>query len=296
MDSTYMWTSQRPNAFQLIPYPLRYLLKLQRYGASASGSQYIHVDIIRETLNSLRSLDITKLELMLERWWSDDKLPRFARNSESGIRTCLRNNLRADSSGRDGETSGSERKSQQEKAEPLWLRAAVSGVTELLRVFTTEGSSHAQSATTENSAFRIEEIVDGLREDYMRAYFLTGEFLESIYTEDCVFADPTIQFSGRELYKRNLKLLVPFFEDPSLTLECINQVENGGSRFIETTWKLRVYLKLPWKPFISVDGRTKYSLNANNKIVEHVESWNVTGFEAVGQIFKASERAFWKES
>ncbi|BBN14331.1 hypothetical protein MPTK1_6g10750 [Marchantia polymorpha subsp. ruderalis] len=143
---------------------------------------------------------------------------------------------------------------------------------------------------------QLSPVVNALREDYARLYFLTGEFLDSLYTEDCLFADPTIQFSGRDLYRRNLKLLVPFYEDPSLTLESIQEDEDGDSKFVETSWKLRVYIKLPWKPFIAVDGRTKYSLNAENKIVEHVESWNVTAIEALGQIFKPSERALWKTS
>ncbi|KAL2635335.1 hypothetical protein R1flu_006814 [Riccia fluitans] len=228
---------------------------------------------------------------------SSMKRSTFGRKVDRGIHICMRKDCSADSSERDADTSGRESRSQRETMEPLWLRAAVSGVTEVLRVFATESrSSLAPSTATEKATVAIEDILDGLREDYARAYFLTGEFLESIYTEDCIFADPTIQFSGRDLYKRNLKLLVPFFEDPSLTLDSIDQVEKGGSRFIETAWKLRVYLKLPWRPFIYVDGRTKYNLNDENKIVEHIESWNVTGLEAVGQIFKPSERAFWKQS
>ncbi|KAG6551344.1 hypothetical protein Mapa_007130 [Marchantia paleacea] len=180
--------------------------------------------------------------------------------------------------------------------EPRVLRAAISGITEILRVFSLERRSPDPPIITEKVILVIDDVVDALREDYARSYFLTGEFLDSLYTEDCVFADPTIQFSGRDLYKRNLKLLVPFYEDPLLTLENIQQDEDGDSRFVETSWKLRVYIKLPWRPFIAVDGRTKYNLNAENKIVEHVESWNVTAKEALGQIFKPSERALWMTS
>ncbi|CAM6081502.1 unnamed protein product [Calypogeia fissa] len=183
---------------------------------------------------------------------------------------------------------------KEEKEEPIVLRAAVSGVTELLRVCSKDSSVQSSNETVNGSTIAPEDFVEALRADYAVSYFLTGDFNDALYAENCFFADPTVQFSGRDLYKRNLKLLVPFYEDPSLVLDDIQEVGDGESQFIQAFWKLRVYLKLPWKPFIAVDGSTKYELDANAKIVKHVESWNVTGLEAIGQLFKPSDRAFWR--
>ncbi|EEF49694.1 hypothetical protein RCOM_1428170 [Ricinus communis] len=96
---------------------------------------------------------------------------------------------------------------------------------------------------------------------------------------------------GTELYSRNLKLLVPFFESPSIGLENMEKGVNTESNFLLATWKLRTYLKFPWRPFISIDGSTIYELNDKFKVVRHAESWNVSALEAIGQIFTPS---FWR--
>ncbi|KAL6278765.1 hypothetical protein ACE6H2_022366 [Prunus campanulata] len=115
-----------------------------------------------------------------------------------------------------------------------------------------------------------------------------GIFTSAIYAEDCIFEDPTIRFRGKELYSRNLKLLVPFFESPSIGLEKIEKGINSEASFVLATWKLRTYLKLPWRPVISIDGSTVYDLDDKFKIVRHAESWNVSAIEAIGQLFTPS--------
>uniref|UniRef100_A0A803KPM3 Uncharacterized protein n=2 Tax=Chenopodium quinoa TaxID=63459 RepID=A0A803KPM3_CHEQI len=115
-------------------------------------------------------------------------------------------------------------------------------------------------------------------------------FTSSMYIEDCLFEDPTIKFHGRELYSRNLQLLVPFFEQPSIVLKSIEKGVDAERDFVLATWSLRTYLKLPWKPLIAIEGSTTYDLNDEYKIVKHVERWNVSAVEAVGQIFTPSFR------
>lgn len=175
---------------------------------------------------------------------------------------------------------------------PFLLKLAVGLVTELLRIFTTsqERSSFVSGSTTphEVSVADIDDVVAVLESDYKRSYFLTGEFMKSIYAEDCWFIDPTIRFRGRDLYQRNLQLLVPFFVNPSLDLCGIEQGFKGDAKFIKANWYLRTYLKLPWRPLISLEGSTIYDLDDSLKIVYHVESWNISAFEAVTQIFLPS--------
>jgi len=115
-----------------------------------------------------------------------------------------------------------------------------------------------------------------LEDDYRRAYFLTGDFTPGIYTEDCLFEDPTIKFRGLSRYSQNLDLLVPFFDSPSLELENIEKGLRVETKFVKATWKLRTYLRLPWRPLIAIRGNTTYDLNEDYKVVRHSESWDVS--------------------
>ncbi|XP_021817631.1 uncharacterized protein LOC110759799 isoform X2 [Prunus avium] len=127
---------------------------------------------------------------------------------------------------------------------PQVLKIAVSGVTELLRLLssfhkTTRLNGVSDKGRDEFSVSGIDEVVMILKSDYENAYFVTGIFTSAIYAEDCIFEDPTIRFRGKELYSRNLKLLVPFFESPSIGLEKIEKGINSEASFVLATWKLR---------------------------------------------------------
>uniref|UniRef100_I1Q8Y5 Uncharacterized protein n=1 Tax=Oryza glaberrima TaxID=4538 RepID=I1Q8Y5_ORYGL len=93
---------------------------------------------------------------------------------------------------------------------PPLVRAAVSTVTELLRVLTPKNPRHAKCSSSSDvakgdeggggaeldSPRSVDDVVAVLEADYQRAYFLTGNFTPDIYTEDCLFEDPTIKFRG----------------------------------------------------------------------------------------------------
>ncbi|XP_058073749.1 uncharacterized protein LOC131222619 isoform X4 [Magnolia sinica] len=157
---------------------------------------------------------------------------------------------------------------QDKEDTPRLLKIAVSGVTELLRLLrsgsqTLNREDYTNNARDEPSVRRIDDVISILQSDYERAYFLTG----------------------KDLYSRNLELLVPFFDTPSLVLRKIEKGVNDDMEFVVATWALRTYLKLPWRPLISIEGTTVYDLDDEFKIVRHVESWNVSAFEALIQIF-----------
>ncbi|KAG4983493.1 hypothetical protein JHK87_028242 [Glycine soja] len=177
---------------------------------------------------------------------------------------------------------------EKESETPQILKIAVSGVTELLRLFSP--SSHQTSLEKQRDqiefpASSVDDVLRIIKSDYDNAYFVTGNFSSSIYAENCIFEDPTIKFRGRELYARNLKLLVPFFDSASIILQKIDKDVDSDTNFVLASWKLRTNLKLPWRPLISIDGSTVYQLNEDYKIVRHVESWNISAVEAVLQIF-----------
>jgi hypothetical protein len=59
----------------------------------------------------------------------------------------------------------------------------------------------------------------------------------------------------------------------------------------QATWSLRTELALPWRPLVDIDGSTKYTLSdRNNQVVEHVESWRVSGMEALLQLRPGGRR------
>ncbi|XP_075656978.1 uncharacterized protein LOC142627064 isoform X3 [Castanea sativa] len=164
----------------------------------------------------------------------------------------------------DNNHSHSKTKTKTKTKTPQVLKLVVSGVTELLRLF-----SSSNDFSSSNIIFSSE----------------IGVFTSAIYAEDCIFEDPTIRFRGKELYSRNLKLLVPFFDCPSIGLQKLEKGINSKANFVLATWNLRTYLKLPWRPLICIDGSTIYELDDEFKIVRHAESWNVSALEAIGQIF-----------
>ncbi|KAF3611645.1 hypothetical protein DY000_02051461 [Brassica cretica] len=178
-----------------------------------------------------------------------------------------------------------------EKRTPAILKWAVGGVTEVLRLFSVASSPsttlriNEDKSYSEDSALDVDDVMEILRSDYGNAYFVTGIFTTEIYSDDCIFADPTISFQGTELYERNLRLLVPFLEDASIELQNMDKSELSQGNYIRATWKLRTYLKLPWRPLISIDGSTVYELDRDFKIVKHVENWSVSAVEAIRQLF-----------
>uniref|UniRef100_A0A1J3EK32 Uncharacterized protein n=1 Tax=Noccaea caerulescens TaxID=107243 RepID=A0A1J3EK32_NOCCA len=183
-----------------------------------------------------------------------------------------------------------------EKKTPSVLKWAVGGVTEILRLFSVPSPSSSSISTNKDrsnyevTARDIDYVMAILRSDYGNAYFVTGIFTSEIYSDDCIFEDPTISFQGTELYESNLRLLVPFLEDASIELQNMDKSESSQRDCIRATWKLRTYLKLPWRPLISVDGSTVYELDRDFKIVRHVESWSVSAVEAIRQIFTFPSR------
>ncbi|GMY21049.1 hypothetical protein FCV25MIE_16290 [Fagus crenata] len=174
---------------------------------------------------------------------------------------------------------------------PQILKLTVTGVTELLRLFSSNQTRLERESDKEREEIAvsgIDDVVMILKSDYENAYFVTGVFTCAIYAQDCIFEDPTIRFRGKDLYSRNLKLLVPFFDSPSIGLQKIKKGINSKTNFVYATWKLRTYLKLPWRPLICIDGSTIYELDDEFKIVKHAESWNVSALEAIGRIFTPS--------
>lgn len=203
------------------------------------------------------------------------------------------------------------------------VRGLVSAATETLRLLGVGATSAPPATIPAGSSERPEPgnilaVLATIAADYSeRSYFITGVISDGIYDEECFFADPTVSFKGRELWKRNLQLLVPFLESPSIELldlikltdpidpqdvttaanassnsSTSSTISSSGDKIprgavLRADWILRTGLKLPWRPYIDVRGSTEYELAwpENNRIVRHIESWNISGWEAVLLVF-----------
>ncbi|GKV40215.1 hypothetical protein SLEP1_g47885 [Rubroshorea leprosula] len=154
---------------------------------------------------------------------------------------------------------------------PQLLKLAVSGVTELLRPFSFSEARYPSLSSVWMAA----------QLNHSGADLVVGGCL----LEWFLFC--------KQLYSRNLKLLLPFFESPSIGLQTIEKGVNLETNFVLAKWRLRTYLKLPWRPLISIsiDGSTFYELDDKFMIARHTERWNVSALEAVGQIFTLSFRS-----
>lgn len=53
---------------------------------------------------------------------------------------------------------------------------------------------------------------------------VAGKVDLGLYEQNCLFADPTISFRGREKYTRNLQTLKAFFIDPTIQLFSLEEL------------------------------------------------------------------------
>jgi hypothetical protein len=177
------------------------------------------------------------------------------------------------------------------------VKTAVSGITEALRFVIQPSQNIKEDVESQQLSLTcVEDVVEVLKGDYDRAYFVTGVLSDGIYTADCFFADPTISFRGVELWKNNLQLLVPFLIDPSIELidmEYRTGMDSNSPRnmVVYASWVLRTDLALPWKPRIFVNGRTIYDLNEEYKIYRHVEEWDINPVQALGMVLGLYSRS-----
>uniref|UniRef100_A0A2P2JWV1 Uncharacterized protein LOC105111904 isoform X2 n=1 Tax=Rhizophora mucronata TaxID=61149 RepID=A0A2P2JWV1_RHIMU len=92
---------------------------------------------------------------------------------------------------------------------PQVLKLAVSGVTELLRLFSFSNKDRLDGVSykekDELPVSSVDDVILNLKSEYDNAYFVTGIFTSAIYAKDCIFEDPTISFRGEN--HRHLELM-----------------------------------------------------------------------------------------
>lgn len=122
------------------------------------------------------------------------------------------------------------------------------------------------------------DVIEVLRADYRR---FPAEQTYSIYAEDVYFEDPLTRFQGIERYRQMIAFMNTWFADVQLDLHDIHRIEDQ----IKTRWTLSWNSPLPWKPRIVIDGRTEMQLNYAGLITSHIDFWDCSRFDVLGQHF-----------
>ncbi|MBE9222791.1 DUF2358 domain-containing protein [Cyanobacterium stanieri LEGE 03274] len=120
-------------------------------------------------------------------------------------------------------------------------------------------------------------LVKIIEEDYQR---FPENQTYGIYAEDVHFKDPVYDFRGLKKYQEMIGFLKKWFANLRLEL---HEIEQCGDQ-INTRWTMSWNSPLPWKPFISVSGRSELKLK-DNLIVGHYDYWDKSFWHMIKQHF-----------
>lgn len=121
-----------------------------------------------------------------------------------------------------------------------------------------------------------------IQDDYQR--FPQNPTYE-IYAEDVYFADPMTQFRGIGRYQQMINFISRWFLDIQLDLHHIEQIENT----IHSRWTLAWTATMPWKPRISISGRSELKINDQGLIESHIDYWDCSRLDVLKQLFNFSQ-------
>jgi hypothetical protein len=103
----------------------------------------------------------------------------------------------------------------------------------------------------------------------------------SIYAEDVYFKDPVYNFRGLAKYQKMIGFITTWFKALKLELHEINRVDQA----IATRWTMSWNAPLPWKPRISVTGRSELQISQAGLICAHIDYWDCDRFDVIKQHF-----------
>ncbi|KAM0950154.1 putative NTF2-like domain superfamily protein [Dioscorea sansibarensis] len=190
-------------------------------------------------------------------------------------------------------SSGGDEASQSENA---LLKVAWYG-SELLGIavsFFRPARSTEELAVTTDVLEKIDrtQVVEAIKQDFQRSYFVTGNLTLNAYEDDCEFADPAGSFRGLQRFKRNCSNFGSLLLKTDMNLTKWEDFEDKGVGH----WRFRSIMMFPWRPILSATGYTEYFFNAQSgKVCRHVEHWNVPKMALLKQIFRPS-RWVWEKS
>ena len=90
---------------------------------------------------------------------------------------------------------------------------------------------------------------------------------------------------GRDRFVENLSNLGSFITNYDARLISYEIKEEGTQ--VKTKLMVKLELNLPWKPVLAWPWGVAYAVDPNTFLItQHVESWDISAFEGVKQIFR----------
>jgi hypothetical protein len=133
----------------------------------------------------------------------------------------------------------------------------------------------------------LSELADVIRKDWReenkKGYYVTGRLTANIYRDDCLFdgPDPDMPIRGIRKYMNAASQL---FEYKSTTSELLSLHINEGTAVAK--WRFNGTMRLPWKPKLpEFTGTTTYFIDSSGLIYKHIETWDISVFQAFVQVF-----------
>ncbi|GLT71119.1 hypothetical protein SLA2020_431600 [Shorea laevis] len=126
-------------------------------------------------------------------------------------------------------------------------------------------SSSSRESESENALLKIAcvverpIVVETIKDDFERSYFVTGNLTLDAYEERCEFADPAGSFKGLRRFKRNCTNFGSLVEKSNMQLMKWEDFEDKGVGH----WRFSCILSFPWKPILSATGYTEYYFDTN---------------------------------
>ncbi|KAK9062824.1 hypothetical protein SSX86_020014 [Deinandra increscens subsp. villosa] len=137
----------------------------------------------------------------------------------------------------------------------------------------------------EDGVIERQVIVETIKGDFEKSYFVTGKVTVGAYEDDCEFADPAGSFKGVGRFKRNCTNFGYLIEKSRMKLMKWEEFEDKGIGH----WRFSCTMAFPWKPILSATGYTEYYLSKESgKVCRHVEHWNVPKMALFKQLLKPS--------
>lgn len=132
-----------------------------------------------------------------------------------------------------------------------------------------------------SNPYQLEDLVLILRQDYQR---FPQDQTYGIYAQDVYFKDPLNEFRGVKKYQKMIKFLTNFFSNIEMEVHAVESHDN----LIKTEWTLNMNSPLPWKPSISIPGRSELTVNEQNLISSHIDYWHISPLNVFSQNFSFS--------
>lgn len=146
-------------------------------------------------------------------------------------------------------------------------------------------TSQSNLAKNKDYSAQIQRDIETIKRDLPPLF--EQDISYDIYTSNICFTDPINTFHGKLSYRIvywSLRFHAQlFFTKIALDLHDVSQT---GGNIIEANWTVRGTLRLPWQPRIHFNGNSRYILNEEGLVYEHIDTWDRKPTEVLRQFFR----------